>query len=89
MLKALVTLSTVVPAIVALPGSHLHKRGDLETFIQDEKPIAHQGILNNIGADGKLVPGAFPGIVVASPTDGDPTNCTSLGGWGAYYFERG
>jgi len=78
MLKTLVALSTVLPAVVAVASStsHLHqKRAELEAFIQNEKAIAHQGILNNIGANGKLVQGAYPGIVVASPTNGDPTNC--------------
>ena len=74
--KTLLALSTVVPAVLASPASPVHKRQvDLETFIQNEKPIARQGVLNNIGDDGKLVQGAYPGIAVASPSNGDPTNC--------------
>ena len=68
MLRTLVGLSAVLPAVVASPYQH-QKRADIDAFIEKENPIARQGILNNIGADGKLVPGAGPGIVVASPSE--------------------
>jgi glucoamylase len=72
--KTLIALNALAGAVAASPASQLHKgQADLEMFIQNEKPIAHQGILNNIGANGKLVQGASPGIVVASPSK-DP-NC--------------
>jgi glucoamylase len=45
---------------------------DLDSFISKESPIALQGILNNIGADGSQVEGASSGIVVASPSTHDP-----------------
>ena len=45
---------------------------ELDTFISTERPIALQGILNNIGANGSLVEGASSGIVVASPSTEDP-----------------
>lgn len=45
---------------------------DLDSFIFNQSPIAFQGILNNIGANGSLVQGASSGVVVASPTREDP-----------------
>ncbi|PKY01204.1 glucan 1,4-alpha-glucosidase [Aspergillus campestris IBT 28561] len=68
MLRTLVGLSAVLPAVLASPYQH-QKRADIDAFIEKENPIAREGILNNIGADGKLVPGAGPGIVVASPSE--------------------
>jgi glucoamylase len=41
-------------------------------FIAREQPIALQGVLNNIGPDGSLVPGAASGLVVASPSQDNP-----------------
>ncbi|KAL2862489.1 glycoside hydrolase family 15 protein, partial [Aspergillus lucknowensis] len=58
---------------VAIPSFPLHKRqADLDAFIEKETPIAKQGVLNNIGADGKLAEGAAAGIVVASPSKENP-----------------
>jgi len=45
---------------------------DLDSFISKESPIALQGVLNNIGANGSQVNGASSGIVVASPSTQDP-----------------
>jgi glucoamylase len=45
---------------------------ELDAFVSNESPIALQGILNNIGANGSLVEGAASGIVVASPSTEDP-----------------
>ena len=46
--------------------------GDLASFITNERPVALQGILDNIGAKGDLVQGADAGVVVASPSTDDP-----------------
>ena len=46
--------------------------GDLASFIANERPVALQGILDNIGAKGDLVQGADAGVVVASPSTDDP-----------------
>ncbi|KAI9924192.1 hypothetical protein MW887_007142 [Aspergillus wentii] len=64
-------LNALATVAVASPAS-IHRRQDLETFIQNERSVAQQGILNNIGPDGKLVKGAAAGIVVASPSKVDP-----------------
>jgi glucoamylase len=60
--------------LVRATNSNLFPRqnNDLDGFIAEESPIALQGILNNIGANGSLVEGASSGIVVASPSTEDP-----------------
>lgn len=45
---------------------------DLSLFVLTEKKVALQGVLNNIGSSGKLVPGAADGLVIASPSKVDP-----------------
>ncbi|KAJ5471554.1 hypothetical protein N7530_008911 [Penicillium desertorum] len=71
--KTLIALNALAGAVAPSPASQLHKgQADLEKSIQKEMPIAHQGILNNIGANRKLAQGASPGIVVASPSK-DPS----------------
>ncbi|KAK7468998.1 glycoside hydrolase 15 protein [Stygiomarasmius scandens] len=44
----------------------------VDEYIAFEGPIARAGVLANIGPDGKKVPGALPGVVVASPSTSDP-----------------
>ncbi|KAK3390527.1 family 15 glycosyl hydrolase [Podospora didyma] len=44
----------------------------LESFIETERAIALQGVLNNIGPNGTKVPGAAAGIVIASPSKVNP-----------------
>lgn len=62
-----------IAGAVAHPSFPIHKRqSDLNAFIETQTPIAKQGVLNNIGADGKLVEGAAAGIVVASPSKSNP-----------------
>lgn len=56
-------------------GSRLlaQKQSTLDDFISSERKIALQGAINNIGGSGSsLVPGADPGIVVASPSRDNP-----------------
>ncbi|KAA6413885.1 MAG: glycoside hydrolase family 15 [Lasallia pustulata] len=48
------------------------KRAAIDNFIATESPIALQGVLNNIGANGAKVPGAASGVVVASPSKSNP-----------------
>lgn len=50
---------------------------DIASFIAAEKPIALQGVLNNIGPNGKLVPSAASGLVIASPSKLNP-DCKSV-----------
>lgn len=47
---------------------------NLASRIETETQIALQGVLNNIGPDGSKAPGAYVGVVVASPSTQDP-NC--------------
>jgi hypothetical protein len=49
----------------------------LDDFISTESPIARQGILDNIGANGTNAWGAADGIVIASPSTSDP-DCKCL-----------
>ena len=51
--------------------------GTLDEYLAFEHPVAVQGILDNIGPDGRLVPGAQAGVVVASPSTVDP-DCTNM-----------
>lgn len=53
------------------------QNASLDPFVTQEKSIALQGALNNIGPNGSKVPGASAGIVVASPSTVNP-DCKSL-----------
>lgn len=61
-----------VPLLNASPLLQQRETGSLDSFTATELPIALQGILNNIGPAGALVPGAAPGLVIASPTQNNP-----------------
>lgn len=66
-------LATSLAALAA--GSPLlpQRRSTLDDFVRSERRIALQGAINNIGGTGSsLVPGADPGIVVASPSTVNP-----------------
>ncbi|KKY26428.1 putative glucanalpha [Phaeomoniella chlamydospora] len=45
---------------------------DLTTYIASEESIALQGVLDNLGPDGELAPGAAAGVLVASPSTDNP-----------------
>ena len=64
-----------IPLLNASPLLQQREPGSLDSFTATELPIALQGILNNIGPAGALVPGAAPGLVIASPTQNNP-DCT-------------
>ena len=64
-----------IPLLNASPLLQQRETGSLDSFTATELPIALQGILNNIGPAGVLVPGAAPGLVIASPTQNNP-DCT-------------
>lgn len=53
-------------------GGYSHADDALAGFIASETPIALQGILDNIGPDGKKVAGAGSGLVIASPSKVQP-----------------
>ena len=61
-----------VPLLNASPLLQQRETGSLDSFTATELPIALQGILNNIGPAGALVPGTAPGLVIASPTQDNP-----------------
>lgn len=65
------TFCFVLSAIYAAAQGNVNN-GDLASFITNERPVALQGILNNIGATGDLVQGADAGVVVASPSTDNP-----------------
>ena len=44
----------------------------ISKFVVQNRPVALQGILDNIGPDGAKVVGAGPGLVIASPSKADP-----------------
>ncbi|KAH7927805.1 glycoside hydrolase family 15 protein [Leucogyrophana mollusca] len=44
----------------------------VDTYIATEGPIAKAGMLANIGPDGSKSSGAYPGVVIASPSTTDP-----------------
>ncbi|RAL16234.1 glycoside hydrolase family 15 protein [Aspergillus homomorphus CBS 101889] len=64
-----IVLEALAGVPIALSSSHPepYNPAPLNEFIKKQTPIAWQGILNNIGAGG-----AYPGIVVASPSKSDP-----------------
>lgn len=45
---------------------------DLDNYIEAQRPLALQNILDNIGPDGVEVPSTGAGFVVASPSKQDP-----------------
>ena len=80
MLANLFLLSAALTSVIASPVQHEPRQtasASLSAFLTTESPIALQGVLNNIGADGADAPGAKAGIVVASPDSTNP-DCKSL-----------
>jgi glucoamylase len=69
-------LALLIVSLAALAaGSPLlaQRQRSVNAFINQERRIALQGAINNIGGtDSPLVPGADPGIVVASPSTVSP-----------------
>ncbi|PLB55671.1 putative glucoamylase precursor [Aspergillus steynii IBT 23096] len=77
--KSLISLNILAGAVVAFPHAPIPKRqADIDAFLEKQTPIAKQGVLDNIGADGERVEGAAAGIVVASPSKEDPDCLTML-----------
>ncbi|ORY65267.1 1, 4-alpha-D-glucan glucohydrolase [Pseudomassariella vexata] len=64
-----------IVALAALGSASPRQRAEpagLDAFISEERGIALQGALNNIGPNGSLVPGTSAGFVVASPSKANP-----------------
>ncbi|ETS75535.1 Glucoamylase P [Pestalotiopsis fici W106-1] len=74
MVSAMIKIATTVAAFTAVTVARpsIRQTSTVDAFIDTERPIALQGILNNIGPDGAKVEGASAGIVVASPSTVDP-----------------
>lgn len=66
--KALLPLIAAVSAAPAPSALEARAGGSLTSWLATESPIALQGVLDNIGADGSKVAGAAAGAVVASPS---------------------
>ena len=64
------SLAGLVSLALAAP-SNLESR-DLNSFVTQERAIALQGALDNIGPNGNRVAGAGSGFVVASPSKVNP-----------------
>ena len=56
----------------SVSGFSFKRQNSLETFINNEKPIAKQGLFNNFGPDGSKDHGAASGVVIASPSTDNP-----------------
>lgn len=74
MLLKSVFIANAIAGAVASPAS-LQKRQDVNSYIEAEKPIALQGILNNYGPNGNLSRGAAPGVPIAGNSETNPP-CT-------------
>lgn len=74
MLSSAVKIATTVAAFTAVTVARpsIRQTSSIDAFIDIERPIALQGILDNIGPDGAKVAGASAGIVVASPSTVNP-----------------
>ncbi|KAG1742317.1 glycoside hydrolase family 15 protein [Suillus paluster] len=62
---------TLVSAL-GLCASAFAQSSTVDSYISTESPIAKAGVLANIGANGAKSAGAYPGVVVASPSSTDP-----------------
>lgn len=62
----------LVQQALAIPQDAPCVDEQLSSFIVKNRPVALQGILNNIGPDGAKVAGAAPGLVIASPSKANP-----------------
>ena len=71
MLLKSVFIANAIAGAVASPAS-LHKRQDVNSYIEAEKPIALQGVLNNFGPNGNLSRGAAPGVSIAGNSETNP-----------------
>jgi glucoamylase len=69
--KSLLAVNTLAGVVVASTFNE-SGRQNANSFIQAERPIALQGVLNNFGPDGNLSHGAAPGIPIAGNSEFNP-----------------
>jgi hypothetical protein len=70
-IKALLVGAFATQIVLSAHNQPLINR-DVVSYIATEQPIALQGVLNNIGANGSKASGARGGVVVASPSTYNP-----------------
>ncbi|EGN98505.1 glycoside hydrolase family 15 protein [Serpula lacrymans var. lacrymans S7.3] len=61
-----------VLSALALCVSVVAQSSTVDSYISTESPIAQAGLLANIGPDGSKSSGAYPGVVIASPSTTNP-----------------
>jgi len=76
LLKGLVAATAALSCAYASPNVRLAER-DLTSDIEAEYTRSLQGVLDNLGPDGALAPGAAAGVLVASPSTVNPDCKTS------------
>ncbi|KAI0409703.1 carbohydrate-binding module family 20 protein [Xylaria palmicola] len=69
--KSIVKLSALAACGVAVAGK-LPRPSGLDAFVEEQRAISLQRVLNNIGPHGSRVPGAGAGVIVASPSTENP-----------------
>lgn len=68
-----ILFALVAAAATTATNTITERQSSLSAFISKERAIALNGAVANIGGSGsELVPGAFPGIVVAAPSTFNP-----------------
>lgn len=70
--KTITRLSVLAACGVA--NARVLPRDDIDTFVEKQRAISLQGVLNNIGPDGSKASGAGAGVIIASPSTDNP-NC--------------
>jgi len=78
--KSIARLAVLAACSIA-NASRTNAVNDLDAFIEKQRAISLQRVLDNIGPDGSRVEGAAAGVIVASPTKDDPNcepNCQML-----------
>lgn len=72
-----VLLASALSSAFSNPIQQRQASSTLDVWLGIESPIALQGVLNDIGADGSRAPGANSGVVIASPSTENP-DCRCL-----------
>ncbi|KAJ8593011.1 glycoside hydrolase family 15 protein [Rhizopogon salebrosus TDB-379] len=62
---------SLVPAL-GICAAVFAQSSSVDSYINTESPIAKAGVLANIGANGVKSSGAYPGVVIASPSTTNP-----------------
>ncbi|KAI0514762.1 carbohydrate-binding module family 20 protein [Xylaria bambusicola] len=68
----LITLLSVFAAAGVANGRIISRADGLDSFVQKQRALSLQNVLNNIGPDGSRAPGAGAGVIIASPSTVNP-----------------